>query len=492
VLIVLLLFGIGGGALFGGGGEFSVPSVHGPIPPGIAARFGDPGGGLPWGMRIVRTPGWTCIQIGRLRGDQLGVLGMYGMYGNDGRFHRYGLGDERVWLRQQGCAPTDGNGRAFLSDDLFVEPASGQATNYGTQGGCAATQVNVPTLPMPGLAYGCPPSGKRLIEAGLLGPDAVSVTYDYDGHKEVERTHGPDGVFLVVGPATEKACAQLPRTACGVEYLPNDSIFGGMVTAVRYSNGRLCQTPTVSQPPERDGKLSAAQLQEQFAALNASRRIWSHLCPKLGYTPASAETDSRVVAPVSYRLIRDVHLCQDSRSTRDPPGQLTTSDESGLYAPCTRALLGQDNGPWMVIHGPVLAVTWDARVPVKSPHARYGVEVASDGCPRIHGYINGAGYVTTGGTISAGERLVYAVPLSGTGYCGPDHGRQLRATVFFEPDLGPLNTGPKLIVGQTPIHLPACVTVLMFAAGFRSEPEPGCNLPYGLYERFERRRSALQ
>jgi hypothetical protein len=44
---------------------------------------------------------------------------------------------------------------------------------------------------------------------GLLGPDATNVTYTADRPGEVERAHGEDGVYLVVGPGTPAFCAHV-------------------------------------------------------------------------------------------------------------------------------------------------------------------------------------------------------------------------------------------------------------------------------------------
>ncbi len=54
----------------------------------LAISVPDPGGGLPWGMRIVRTTrGLLCLQIGRLLDGRLGVIGQDGQFGDDGLFH---------------------------------------------------------------------------------------------------------------------------------------------------------------------------------------------------------------------------------------------------------------------------------------------------------------------------------------------------------------------------------------------------------------------
>src|ERR1700685_4173288 len=54
----------------------------------LAISVPDPGGGLPWGMRIVRTTrGLLCPQVGRLLDGRLGVLGQDGEFKDDGLFH---------------------------------------------------------------------------------------------------------------------------------------------------------------------------------------------------------------------------------------------------------------------------------------------------------------------------------------------------------------------------------------------------------------------
>ena len=53
----------------------------------LPLRVPDPAGGPPWGLRMVTTSrGLACLQLGRVVGDQLGVL-RQGIARNDGRFH---------------------------------------------------------------------------------------------------------------------------------------------------------------------------------------------------------------------------------------------------------------------------------------------------------------------------------------------------------------------------------------------------------------------
>jgi hypothetical protein len=61
----------GGFVLFGGGGAGPLTVTHPGWSAGIVARAKDPAGGLGWGFRIVRTSGWTCVQLGRLQNGQL-------------------------------------------------------------------------------------------------------------------------------------------------------------------------------------------------------------------------------------------------------------------------------------------------------------------------------------------------------------------------------------------------------------------------------------
>ena len=126
-LVGLVILG-GGWVLLsgGGGGNAGVPTTHGPLPAGIVARAADPAGGLPWAIRFVRTTGWTCLQLGRLRGDQLGVIDEDGSFGNTGRFHPFGPST----TNQARCAQNDANNRAFMTIQLGAEPASGAGGGY--------------------------------------------------------------------------------------------------------------------------------------------------------------------------------------------------------------------------------------------------------------------------------------------------------------------------------------------------------------------------
>jgi hypothetical protein len=250
-LIGLLLLGAGGIAVFGGGGSLAGLDAGGPLPVGIAARAAGPDGGLPWGIRVVRTSGWTCVQLGRLRASELGLIGRDGLAGDDGRFHPFGPST----TYQARCAQNDANGHAFMTIELGAQPASGAGGGYRGMSPCQTADqaagfkravAHIRRLGIrrvaPKLPSVCPSADLRFIQYGLLGPDATSITYTLGGPREVERTHGPDGAYLVVGPSTPAFCAHLPPgNFCGGAGVAPNSIGGGMIVSVHYRDAPTCR-----------------------------------------------------------------------------------------------------------------------------------------------------------------------------------------------------------------------------------------------------------
>jgi hypothetical protein len=129
---------------------------------GIVATAADPEGGLPWGMRIVRTTrGETCLQIGRVQDGQLGVLGIDGAFANDGRFHPL---------------PANALPRDVYHDTVFdqmIDSATISCTLNGTA--VAGEHIGVDRSADPNLDLGhSPPGDLRDLLYGLLGPQAVT------------------------------------------------------------------------------------------------------------------------------------------------------------------------------------------------------------------------------------------------------------------------------------------------------------------------------
>jgi hypothetical protein len=425
VLLGLVILAGGGMVLFGGGGGGSVvPTVGGPLPVGIVARATDPAGGLPWGIRIVRTSGWTCLQLGRLRGDQLGVIDEDGSFGNTGRFHPFGPST----TNQARCAPDDRDGHAFMTIELGSEAASGAGGGYQGVSGCRpASEVarmrqvlarirrlrgRPIVLPTPTV---CPPGDLRFIQYGLLGPDATSVIYTYDRRPEVEPTHGVDGAYLVVGPATPRFCAQLPRYSfCGSTGDAPNSIFGGMILSARYRSGRTCQ------PAGLDTRLPAMVVQ----------------CPRVGYiAPRPTVRDSLLTAPVSVRVVPARRYCWKPESRPVYGFGTAAASDLGNYLPCNGALPARDEHPGLVEHGLLVVFSWTARQPVTSANTEYEYFLGSGSCGGEGG--------STSGRITAGERLTRGIVVQ-SGCRG-----RVTGAVGYEPDLGPGGGG---FAGADPGH----------------------------------------
>ncbi len=219
----------------------------------LPLRVADPEGGLPWGMRIVHTTrGLVCVQVGRVYREQLGELGVDGVFHDDGRFHRL---ESNVLY---------GTSQAMIT---CVLPS--QSISYGNP---SADRSGDP-VPSEGVR---PPSRElRSISFGLLGPDAVSVTYKTRSGLKTEPVSPGTGAYLIVEPVAH-AGRQFEYGGTGIAPLSQHALTplplglrGNTVSAVTYRLGSLtctigsgapvstpCPTsrpaPLVSQKPTRD------------------------------------------------------------------------------------------------------------------------------------------------------------------------------------------------------------------------------------------------
>ena len=223
-LLAAALLAGGGFALFNGGGgggpHASLVSVgvQGPLPAGIAARAADPAGGAAWGSRLVHTKGYTCVQLGRLRGGQLGLLGRDGLAGDDGRF--FPMAPSTTY--QARCAPNDGGGHAYMTVELGAQPASGAGGGYTGESMChtPAEEAGLARVrarmkrhgitPPTGGAFSmpvCPAGDLRFVQYGLLGPDATSITYRTSGAPQTERQDPTAPISSSAAPAPRSSAA---------------------------------------------------------------------------------------------------------------------------------------------------------------------------------------------------------------------------------------------------------------------------------------------
>lgn len=225
----------------------------------LSLRANDPAGGLPWGMRIVRTTrGEVCVQIGRVQDGKLGVLGIDGAFKDDGRFHPI---------------PADALPRDVYHGHPFDEVASetsscqlaGQAVAGGHIGVDRSADANAPVWKMP-------LSQLRDVYYGVLGESAVSVSYHIGHSSPTQQVLSPIGAYLIV-----------VRTSAGQQ--------AGYGSASLGTEGQLAPSQPLSRITYRlDGKLC-----ERGPSLPPGTTL--HLvnpCPQPSY-------------PTSHPQTRDLH-----------------------------------------------------------------------------------------------------------------------------------------------------------------------------------------
>ncbi len=153
----------------------------------LSSRVPDPDGGPPWGLRLVKTSrDDTCVQLGRVVDGQLGSLGIDDAWHNDHQFHAISPKDDPI----DECGSTDAVGYGYVNRGILGEQASANphpewlpaVPSRGTcrSNGSASSGgiVSDPCLDyLRGLSRGC----RQVVFLGLLGPDAISVTYQKPG-----------------------------------------------------------------------------------------------------------------------------------------------------------------------------------------------------------------------------------------------------------------------------------------------------------------------
>ncbi|MGD1057426.1 MAG: hypothetical protein ABR992_08440 [Solirubrobacteraceae bacterium] len=205
----------------------------------LAISVPDPGGGLPWGMRIVRTTrGLLCLQIGRLLDGRLGVIGQDGQFGDDGLFHELPA--------------------SVLNPDTCITPSVWtMLSDAGLPAAGALPSPITPCLPPwlhPRVSTPppCPASDERLIGFGMLGPHAVSVSYMVDGQLHTAATVGRLGAYLVVLRVPPKLAHNFPVLGGKSGLLDGFPIGAGkgeVVSRLEFRfDGHLCQTGFDREP----------------------------------------------------------------------------------------------------------------------------------------------------------------------------------------------------------------------------------------------------
>ena len=176
------------------------------------------------------------MQIGRLLGDNVGTLVPA---------NHLGIG-----------TPVPGGRFAFLPTSPRDDSTCGGTDKAGD------LFIDVVLHEHPAGAF----AGARGIAYGVLGPDAVSVTYRQNGRIVTERT-GPDGGYIAVVPGTAILCA---ASECFAGSTPSEMttpiLQAGIIASVRYRNGQLCRLETFKP-----------------GSIKAPPAPGSAVCPNVGY-----------------------------------------------------------------------------------------------------------------------------------------------------------------------------------------------------------------
>ena len=208
VLAVLLVLASGSAvaasALFGPPVRAGLVLTGGPKAGPVALaplRVADPAGGLAWGVRVY-TPRraaaagagtLSCVQIGRVLDNRLGVVGEDGAFGNDGLFH---------------VLPVEPLTDCIHASTAILYPGYIPASAFTGAGSCVAPPASGSVLPgtRPRVVAGfraCPTKDLRLVVYGVASPGARSVRLSSSSGVVSERLQAADrGAFIFVLPAT--------------------------------------------------------------------------------------------------------------------------------------------------------------------------------------------------------------------------------------------------------------------------------------------------
>jgi hypothetical protein len=257
----------------------------------LAISMPDPSGGLPWGMRIVRTTrGLLCPQIGRLLDGRLGVLGQDGEFKDDELFHELPASA----LEPNTCiAPS---AWSMLSD--VGVPAAGALQNPTTA--CLAPWLRA----RPSSAPRCPAGDERMVGFGVLGPPAVSVSYMAHGRLHTVATAGRLGAYLVVLPVPSKLAHNFPVLGGKGGLLGGFPIGAGqgeVVSRLMFRfHGRLCQTGFDRQPggpPQCTTQLAA----QRMLVPKIPRHMHTAVALRARRVPGGYELKLTFTAPAAVR-----------------------------------------------------------------------------------------------------------------------------------------------------------------------------------------------
>jgi hypothetical protein len=209
----------------------------------LAISVPDPAGGLPWGMRIVRTTRrLVCMQIGRLLDGRLGVLGQDGQFHDDRLFHELPI--------------------SVLNPAMCVQPSQRVLDSVGLQ-----AAGSLPSEKRACLAPGehptpashppsCPVGDGRLIAFGVLGPHAVNVSYEAAGQLHTVASARGYGAYLIVlrASARQASVDSLGGSSAPIDDFPIGAGSSEVISRLEFRfRNHLCQagfSPQRGGPPQ--------------------------------------------------------------------------------------------------------------------------------------------------------------------------------------------------------------------------------------------------
>jgi hypothetical protein len=334
----------------------------------LSLRVADPGGGPPWGVRVVRTTrGLTCVDVGRVDFSTIGVLGQDGAFANDGRFHPI---SENVY-GEQGCVTTDARGNGFVNVALQNIPASALLGGPSSAGGCRVAEEP----PQPPVRPTCPQPDMREIYFGLLGPDARSITYrEPGGGSRTIATAGARGAYLLVFHQATKGCLAPSRLhgsrpACpygGRGQRGGPEVPSGRISTITYRDGHTCHVP------------APGTYASMFGA-----------CPPVGFVspPPRRLTTARLATPITVRELPAKRYCASQEVLEPCEGRI----------PHGFRLV---TGGWPAL---LVQISFNSRIAIPDSHSYYRIEMSY---AHHRGCTTGGSGGPTDSDIRAGQRVV--------------------------------------------------------------------------------------